>query len=80
MNGNYLLDTNIVIALFLPEETVQVRLEGAEQVFIPAVVLGELYFGAGKSGRPSANVAASTSSPRAGLCSTATPKWPGSTV
>ena len=46
-----------MIALFLPEEAVQVRLEGAEQVFIPAAELGELYFGAGRSGRPSANVA-----------------------
>ncbi len=49
MNGKYLLDTNIVIALFENEINIIKRLKKIEQVFIPAIVLGELYFGASKS-------------------------------
>lgn len=35
----------------------QQRLEAAEEVFLPVIVLGELYFGAEKSGRRAENVA-----------------------
>ena len=55
--GRYLLDTNIVIALFADEATVKARLATAAEVFVPAVVLGELYVGARKSGQPAANLA-----------------------
>lgn len=48
MNGS-LLDTNIVIALFRGDISVKENLEKAEKVFIPAVVLGELYYGAFRS-------------------------------
>ena len=51
MNGSYLLDTNIVIAIFQRETAVEQRLETAAEVFIPAIVLGELYFGATRSAR-----------------------------
>ena len=54
-NGK-LLDTNIVIALFASDANVQAQLEGAGEVFIPAIVFGELYYGARKSGRVGANV------------------------
>lgn len=46
MSGRYLLDTNIVIALFADEAVVTERLGEAAEVFIPSVVLGELYYGA----------------------------------
>lgn len=55
--GRYLLDTNIVIALLRGEPAVTARLETATQVFVPSIALGELYYGAHKSGRPAENVA-----------------------
>jgi len=51
MNGKFLLDTNIIIALFIGDASVQKNLAEAGKVFIPAVVLGELYYGARKSGQ-----------------------------
>ncbi len=56
MSGRYLLDTNIVIALLGREQPVLDRLVSAERVFIPSIVLGELYFGARKSARASENL------------------------
>jgi tRNA(fMet)-specific endonuclease VapC len=56
-SGRFLLDTNIVIALFEGDETVVANLDLASEVFVPAVVLGELLFGAAKSGRPVENAA-----------------------
>ena len=49
MPGRFLLDTNIVIALFRPETAVEDRLKQATEVYLPAIVLGELYFGARNS-------------------------------
>ncbi|MEK7289663.1 MAG: type II toxin-antitoxin system VapC family toxin [Planctomycetota bacterium] len=57
MSGKYLLDTNIVIALFAGDLPVKKHIAKAEEVFIPAIVIGELFFGALKSGRPKANSA-----------------------
>ncbi|WP_413165650.1 type II toxin-antitoxin system VapC family toxin [Capilliphycus salinus ALCB114379] len=57
MSGRYLLDTNIVIALFADEATVKNNLAQASEVFIPTPVIGELYYGARKSGRSQANLA-----------------------
>jgi tRNA(fMet)-specific endonuclease VapC len=56
-SGRFLLDTNIVIALLQGDDTVLSHLDQAPEVFIPAVALGELFFGAAKSGRPSENTA-----------------------
>ena len=56
-NGRFLLDTNIVIALLGGDEMVLANLEQAAEVFLPAVVLGELFFGAAKSSRPVENTA-----------------------
>jgi tRNA(fMet)-specific endonuclease VapC len=55
--GRFLLDTNIVIALLQGDDTVLSNLDRAPEVFIPAVVIGELFFGAAKSGRPAENIA-----------------------
>lgn len=55
--GRLLLDTNIVIALLEGDEALLSSLNEAVEVFIPAIVIGELFFGAAKSGRPSENTA-----------------------
>ena len=57
MNGKLLLDTNIVIPLFAQDPTILEHLQEAEEVFIPSNVLGELYFGAGKSNQAKQNIA-----------------------
>lgn len=56
MSGRFLLDTNIVIALFADEVSVKDNLAEAEEVFISSVVIGELYYGAQKSGRVETNL------------------------
>jgi len=56
MAGKYLLDTNIVIALFAGDANVQAKLGEASEVFIPSIVFGELFYGARKSGRVEANL------------------------
>jgi|ERR1017187_1286714 tRNA(fMet)-specific endonuclease VapC len=56
-SGRFLLDTNIVIALLEGDDTVLSHLDQAPEVFLPAVAVGELFFGAAKSGRPSENTA-----------------------
>jgi tRNA(fMet)-specific endonuclease VapC len=55
MSGKYLLDTNIIIALFAEDPFVKKHIAKAGEIFIPAIVIGELFFGAFKSGRPKAN-------------------------
>lgn len=57
MSGRYLLDTNIIIALFADEASVRTNLAQADEVFIPSIVIGELYYGARKSGRTQDNLA-----------------------
>jgi tRNA(fMet)-specific endonuclease VapC len=57
MNGKFLLDTNIVIAIFAKEANVQTQLVNVKEIFVPAIVLGELYYGAYKSARVPENIA-----------------------
>jgi tRNA(fMet)-specific endonuclease VapC len=57
MNGRYLLDSNIVIAIFADEEAVLARIDSAENIFVGSIVLGELHYGARKSERFEANAA-----------------------
>lgn len=56
MNGRYLLDTNIIIALFADEMTVKNSLAQADEVFIPSIAVGKLCYGAKKSGRSKENL------------------------
>ena len=56
MSGRVLLDTNIVIAFFAQESDISDKMQAADAFFIPSVVLGELYFGARKSGKPAQNL------------------------
>lgn len=56
MDGNkFLLDTNAIIALQREDEALKKLLGTATDVFVPAVAVGELYYGAYKSGRVEAN-------------------------
>lgn len=57
MSGRYLLDTNIIIALFADETVIKNNLAQASEVFIPSIAIGELCYGARKSGRTQANLA-----------------------
>jgi tRNA(fMet)-specific endonuclease VapC len=57
MSGRFLLDTNIVIALWANDEAVTHQLAAASEIFIPIIVLGELYYGARKSVWSAKNIA-----------------------
>jgi len=52
----FLLDTNILIALFAREAGVIQQLQQAVVVILPCIAFGELYYGARKSNRVAANV------------------------
>jgi hypothetical protein len=56
MSGKYLLDTNIVIALFQGEQPILDKITQFKSVFTPSFVVGELYFGAFKSSKIKENV------------------------
>lgn len=56
MSGRYLLDTNIIIALFAGDTMVEENLSKAEETFIPSIAIGELYYGARKSARVQENL------------------------
>lgn len=60
MSGRYVLDTNIVIATFSQDAAVAVKLTAAAEVFVPSIVIGELYFGAYKSMRVQDNLKRTT--------------------
>ena len=57
MNGKYLLDTNIIISLFAKDSQIHDRIAKAEEVFVPCVAIGELYFGAYRSIKLEENLA-----------------------
>ena len=57
MNSRFLLDTNIVIALIARDSSVERGLASAEKVYVPSLVLGELYFGARASAQMDRNLA-----------------------
>jgi tRNA(fMet)-specific endonuclease VapC len=57
MSGRFLLDTNIVLALFANDQAVVEQIEDADEVFIPSIVLGELYYGARRTGNSRENIA-----------------------
>ena len=56
MSGSVLLDTNIIIGLFANDQAILARLSKTDHIFIPSIVLGELYFGAYKSAHSEQNV------------------------
>jgi tRNA(fMet)-specific endonuclease VapC len=56
-SGEYLLDTNVIIGLLAGEPAVLENLARAEHVFVRSIAIGELCFGARKSGRVQENLA-----------------------
>jgi tRNA(fMet)-specific endonuclease VapC len=55
MNGEFLLDTNIIIRLLARDQTVQRRVDEAD-IVLSIFALGELYYGAQKSLRARENL------------------------
>ena len=55
-NGRYLLDPNVVIALFSEEITVQEKVRNATVVALAPPIIGELCYGAQKSAKVSENL------------------------
>lgn len=53
--SKFLLDTNAIIALQREDEALKKLLTAAIDVFVPVVAVGELYYGAYKSGRVEEN-------------------------
>jgi tRNA(fMet)-specific endonuclease VapC len=50
--GSILLDTSVIIDVFANNSAAIRLLSGADQVFLPAIALGELFYGAEGSKRP----------------------------
>ena len=55
MAGSILLDTNAIISLLAHDPSLRTLLAGSK-VYAPAVALGEMYFGAYKSGQVESNL------------------------
>lgn len=80
MAGKLLLDTSAVVELFAGNAAVQRVLSGADEVFVPSIVLGELFYGAARSGRPEQNQAQVESFAAASMvlpCDTETARYYG---
>ena len=45
MNGNYILDSNIVIDIFRGHKKTIEQVSKMLNVYVPVIVLGELYYG-----------------------------------
>lgn len=56
MSGKYLLDTSTLVDLINKDTIIPARLTFNEEVFIPSIALGELYYGAFKSTHTQENV------------------------
>lgn len=54
-NGRALLDTNIVIELCAHDPVIVQRIAEMPQVYLPSIVIGELYYGALCSQKPAKN-------------------------
>ncbi len=78
--GKYLLDTNILIAVLAGEPAVSAALGAATAVYLPSIAVGELFYGAQKSGRPAANRQVVETLAGAGIvlpCGLQTARWYG---
>jgi len=56
MNNVYLLDTNAAIKLLNGDAVVSKIIAEADEIYVPIIVVGELYYGAEHSGRIAENV------------------------
>lgn len=57
MNGSFLLDTNIVVALFAQDAAALANLSLADEVYLSSIVAGELFYGAYNSAQTTQNLA-----------------------
>lgn len=55
-SGKFLLDTNIIIALFGGDPSVCSEVKKASEIYVPLISIGEMYYGAEKSNRISENI------------------------
>jgi tRNA(fMet)-specific endonuclease VapC len=46
MGGRYLLDSNIAVAFLNGDPNVRELVDKADEIYLPAIALGELYYGA----------------------------------
>jgi tRNA(fMet)-specific endonuclease VapC len=56
MNGKCLVDTNVIIRLLRSDERSVALFDNADEIFIPAIVAGELFYGAQNSARKQENL------------------------
>lgn len=56
MNDVYLLDTNAAIKLLNGDAVVSKIIGEADEIYVPIIVVGELYYGAEHSGRIAENM------------------------
>ena len=49
MDGDYILDSNIVIDIFRNDTEAIAEVSQLSTIYVPVIVLGELYYGANKS-------------------------------
>ena len=54
--NNYLLDTNIVSSWLEDESIIADKIDNADSVFIPVIVIGEMYYGAQYSTKVEHNI------------------------
>lgn len=57
MAGRYLLDTNVLIAFLQGESGVAESVNAADEIYMSCIAVGELRYGARKSGRMAENLA-----------------------
>lgn len=50
MNGRFLLDTNVVIAFLIKDESVIDRPAPTDELYVSSTIIGELFYGAFNSG------------------------------
>lgn len=55
MAGRYLLDTNIAILILNQKIDLASRRSSGVEIYLDVAAVGELYYGAAKSGRPESN-------------------------
>lgn len=56
MSGDYILDSNIVIDIFRNDTDTIKSVSQLSTIYIPVIVLGELYYGANKSNQTSKRI------------------------
>ncbi len=56
MNGRYLLDTSIIVPFLNGDPVIKEKITQLEEVYLPVIALGELYYGAFNSSKKTYNL------------------------